>query len=273
MKDADELLLGTPETPEDTTTETETPAETPTVESLQGELAKLKSELEHTQKGLKTAHQTLTTKDKELKRQNDLANNFTLLSQKVDILVQALAERGKTEIDTEDAINPKPQPQTNLSDTFKELDSKAKFQAYQQQVNTMQKQALAAGLGEKDIAYWDIAECARQGQFQKAELLIKQHMESNMNKQTEQIKTQAKEIAERYGVNENELLKFNDVKDMKIYALENQGKKPAEQPAKPKPKYETATPSVMPKGVWQMSKEDFLKRIEQQRKEAVAKRK
>lgn len=86
------------ETPEVETPEVETPEpETPTPEeklaTLQKELEGVKTDLEAKDKGLRTAHQTLTEKDKEIKRQADVQTRLDGFEETQKILAAMLNEK------------------------------------------------------------------------------------------------------------------------------------------------------------------------------------
>ena len=67
------------------------------IASLQATLSKLETELEQTKKGLSTAHQTLTQKDRELKTQSDLREEIRGLREDYEILAVGIATRGEEE--------------------------------------------------------------------------------------------------------------------------------------------------------------------------------
>jgi len=76
----------------------ETP-ETPAAEGLQAEISRLTTELEQTKKGLSTAHQTLTEKDRALKRNSDIETRISELGERLELMATALASAGVREDD------------------------------------------------------------------------------------------------------------------------------------------------------------------------------
>ena len=72
-----------PEAAEQTVPEQTTTPEVD-IASLQAKLTKLETELEQTKKGLSTAHQTLTQKDRELKAQQDFSGKLSSIEQRLE---------------------------------------------------------------------------------------------------------------------------------------------------------------------------------------------
>ena len=75
--------------PEKTTEEAQTT--TPKLEDLMAQLQNVNKELEQTKKGLSTAHQTITEKDKELKRRLGIEQTISGLEERMDLLATAIA--------------------------------------------------------------------------------------------------------------------------------------------------------------------------------------
>lgn len=80
----------TAEIPQTTTPEVD-------IASLQTKLTKLETELEQTKKGLSTAHQTLTAKDRELKSQSDLRAEIQGIREDMELLAVGFATKGEEE--------------------------------------------------------------------------------------------------------------------------------------------------------------------------------
>ena len=76
---------------EKTTEEAQTTTQEPDQAALKAELEQTKKELEQTKKGLSTAHQTLTEKDKELKKLQNFETRQLELEDRIELLATALA--------------------------------------------------------------------------------------------------------------------------------------------------------------------------------------
>src|SRR3990172_1368738 len=74
---------------EKTTEENQTT--TPKLEDLMAQVQNLSKELEQTKKGLSTAHQTITEKDKEIKRRQGLEQTITGIEERIELLATAMA--------------------------------------------------------------------------------------------------------------------------------------------------------------------------------------
>lgn len=85
------------ETPEVETEEVEapeTPTETEQLKTAQDEVTKIKAELEGKDKGLRTAHQTLTEKDRKIKEQADINARLDGFEDTQKILIAMMQEKG-----------------------------------------------------------------------------------------------------------------------------------------------------------------------------------
>jgi len=82
--------------------EKETPEvkEVPTEETLNARIAELETDLAQTKKGLSTAHQTLTDRDKELKRTRDVESQISELRDDLQLLATAMSSAGISQDDT-----------------------------------------------------------------------------------------------------------------------------------------------------------------------------
>jgi len=112
------------ETPEVETPEVETPEVTPPtpeeqLATLQKELDKTKVDLDSRDKGLRTAHQTLTEKDKELKKRTDIDTRLDGFEETQRILAATMSER----LASGEGLDP-----TEKTDYLKQFDDIAKRQ-------------------------------------------------------------------------------------------------------------------------------------------------
>lgn len=76
---------------ETTQEEVQTPTPEEQMAAIRTELTDYKAKLESTEKGLRTAHQTLTEKDKEIKRQANIETRLEELGERMELLATAWA--------------------------------------------------------------------------------------------------------------------------------------------------------------------------------------
>lgn len=114
---------------QDTVQAEQTPTMEEQLKQAQEEVARLTRQYEEKDKGLRTAHQTLTQKDRELKAQMDLTSKLDSLDQKIRIL--AAAQATGMRMDENTLENMSPQTQQNLLSQFDRLDAETKARAEQ----------------------------------------------------------------------------------------------------------------------------------------------
>ena len=159
-------------------TQTETPTNEPTPEELKAQLAQLNKALEETKKGLSTAHQTLTKKDQELKRQAALDTRLDGIESTQKVLAALIAEATGKEAEAEDSGT----KQQRL-DRYKELvadidkkkadaEAKARQDAYAEKADAIWQRATALGLTAEDDDYWTIRDSLMNGNADRAEAKI-----------------------------------------------------------------------------------------------------
>ena len=110
------------------TEEIETPTPEEQLEAVKAERDALKEKLEQTDKGLRTAHQTLTEKDKQLKRQTDLNNRLDDLDDRLKILAAIQAE-GIGGEETEEITPEKKQGLLHRYETLEQQQAEKRKQA------------------------------------------------------------------------------------------------------------------------------------------------
>ena len=116
--------------PEKTTEEDQTT--TPKLEDLMAQVQNLSKELEQTKKGLSTAHQTITEKDKEIKRRQGLEQTITGIEERIELLATAMAtgsrpdETGLT--DSKDEVLKALKQKKQEQDTKRKMDDELSAQ-------------------------------------------------------------------------------------------------------------------------------------------------
>ncbi len=145
--------------------EVQPPAPEVDLASLQTKLTKLETELEQTKKGLSTAHQTLTQKDRELKSQADLRAEIQGIREDMELLAVGFATRDEVE----------PTDGTSRQNVLAELQKrrlaaegkrKQEIDALARQetatiISGFQKRVEALGLTDEDDDYGDIYRLVR----------------------------------------------------------------------------------------------------------------
>lgn len=159
--------------PEETTPQTQegTPPETPaeSLETYKSRLAQLEQELAQTKKGLSTAHQTLTEKDKALKRSSDLESKIVGIEDRIELLATAIAT--KTSIEDAETELPKDKRQDilgNLQRQKQEQDARRKADEYNRQADSIFNRAKAV-FGDDDDAIERVENALRLGNLERAE--------------------------------------------------------------------------------------------------------
>ncbi len=158
---------------EQTPQETHTPID---VEALQKQLASLQTELEQTKKGLSTAHQTLTAKDKELKRQTDLESKIGGIEDRIELLATAIVT--KTNPDEIGLAEAKPDVVKMLRQLGEEQEAKRKQQGllatqqeYAQKADALYARAKVIFLDDDD-AIERIEDLLGNGRLERAEARV-----------------------------------------------------------------------------------------------------
>ena len=139
------------------------PEETPEV--LKSRLAELNKQLEEAKKGLSTAHQTLTKKDQELKRQADLRSEIEEIKGTLKVYVGLFAEMGQAPVDDPEA---KQKTVEKFNQAVVELETKAKQREYASKANEVWGRTQSLGLTEEDDDYWTIRDALQAGNLERA---------------------------------------------------------------------------------------------------------
>jgi hypothetical protein len=198
-------------------TATQTTPETPEskIAALEAEKGKLAQELENTRKGLATAHQDLTKKDKLLKS-IDYQPAITELNNKISMLTAFIAEnQGKTAGDFETQVKERP---ADLLAKFQRLEAETKAKQAltqaQAKVDEYKDKVEALGLTESDDDYLEIQDLVERGRFVLADKRIAKiqtkkpetKTETPKESEEERISRLAEEKARKY-LEDNGLLK------------------------------------------------------------------
>ena len=174
-------------TQEDVSTETTPKVETPTAEeqlkTLQAKVEELTKDRERLDSGYKGLQRTIGQKDAELKKQANIDSRIDTINERIELLATAYASGKATE---EDMGNVPKEDRTKVLDQLKQMRQK---EIAEKQQNEMGKKGLeykekveAAGLTEKDEAYWEIEGLVRNGQFQLADIKINKLEASKVTK-------------------------------------------------------------------------------------------
>lgn len=152
---------------------TETP--TPEIESLKSQITELSGKLGQSDKGLRTAHQKLTEKDKELKSRVDLETRIEDIGAAQKVLASVLASSmGKSEEEFEETVSKQKPDLLKQFNTLVEAQKKDRESAvYNREADTIWSRALSAGLTEESDEYWVIHDAlAKEGNLKKAEAKV-----------------------------------------------------------------------------------------------------
>ena len=168
----------------------ETPAETP---SLEEQLVALKSRLEttektlaQTEKGLKTAHQTLSEKDLELKRRAQVEEDIQTIKDHLELLTEAVSNRQTVE--TEDGV-PRTDGLAQLKRERQERERKRQEQTFNETLQTFRVRTEALSLDPESEEYLDVQDLATRGNFKLADLRLKKMEIRKAEKDAEVAKT------------------------------------------------------------------------------------
>ena len=153
----------------------EPPAPEVDIVSLQSKLTKLETELEQTKKGLSTAHQTLTLKDRELKSQADLRAEVKGIREDMELLAVGFATRDEFEPtdDKRQNVLAELQKRRAASEVKLRADTEASArQEYNQRADAVYAQAQSIfGEGQEEKLE-DIEDLLRTGNLARAEQRI-----------------------------------------------------------------------------------------------------
>jgi len=119
---------------QETTEEVKTPTIEEQLEAVKTELTVTREKLEQTDKGLRTAHQTLTEKDKQLKKQTDLNSRLDDLDERLKILAAMQAEG----IRGEEAEDITPEKRKGLLDHYETIEKQQADKRKQAEVKAQQ---------------------------------------------------------------------------------------------------------------------------------------
>jgi hypothetical protein len=170
----------TPKVPETVNQTQETKPETPTAEletlrqkltELQNQSIEAQKKLEQTEKGLRTAHATLTEKDRQLKEQTDLRKIVAGLDEKIEMAFGYIAEK-----DSEMELSP--EKKQDLKKQFQQVKVKQQQEELANKVKEYQERTEALKLDPNSEEYLDIKDFAILGKFDRAEAKLKKLEES-----------------------------------------------------------------------------------------------
>ena len=156
----------------------QTPKETPPVdvEAIQKQLVSLQMELDQTRKGLSTAHQTLTAKDKELKRQQDIESKIGGIEDRIELLATAFVTRANPdEIGVAEArpdvVKMLKQQREEQEAKRRQQDSLATQQEYAQKADALYTRAKAVFVDDDD-AIERVEDLLANGRLERAEARV-----------------------------------------------------------------------------------------------------
>ncbi len=163
----------------------ETDAPTLTVEeqlvALKGRLEVAETELSQTKKGLTTAHQTLTEKDKELKRRVQVEEDIQTIKDHLELLTEAVSTR-QTIGDDE---TPRTDGLAQLKRDRAEREKKRQEQTFNETLQTFRVRTEALNLDPESEEYLDVQDLATRGNFKLADLRLKKMEARKIEKDTE----------------------------------------------------------------------------------------
>ena len=178
------------------TLQQEKQAETPTNEELikqyEDKISQLTKQYEEKDKGLRTAHSTLTEKDREIKRLADFNSKIESIDQKIRILAAAQATGMRMDENTLD--NMSPQAQQNLLSEFDKLDAQTKArdeqakklaeeQEYRSKADALWQEAQSLNLNEDILDR--IEDSLMYGRLERAERLINRNRKEETKTETD----------------------------------------------------------------------------------------
>jgi len=171
--------------------ETEPPKdETPTEDlaALSDQLSQLKIELEQTKKGLSTAHQTLTEKDRELKKRADLELQIGGIQETVELLATAIASGRQAEsfepAEKQDILADLTRKRADLEAKRKQAETEQTRLEYVQKADAIYARAKDA-FGDDDDALERVEDLLGNGRLERAEARVSKAEQSKTKKPSE----------------------------------------------------------------------------------------
>ncbi len=172
----------------------QTPTNDELIKQYEAKISQLTKQYEEKDKGLRTAHATLTEKDREIKRLSDFNAKVESIDQKIKILAAATATGMRMNQDTLD--NMSPQDQANLLSEFDKLDAETKARAEQSQkqaeeaeykarADSLWQEAQSLGLNEDTLDR--IEDSLMYGRLDRAEKLIERNRKTETKTETTDI--------------------------------------------------------------------------------------
>ena len=194
--------------PQEETLQQEEQSETPTNEdqlkTLQAELEQAKKLAEEKDKGLRTAHQTLTQKDREIKNLSDFNQKIDGIENKIKILAAATATGMRVDENELDSMSP--QAQKSLLSEFDRLDAETKAKAeqarkeaeeseYRTKADSLWQEAQSLSFDEDTLD--KIEDALTWGKLERAERLISRKKETpKETKVEESVEEKAERLAQ-----------------------------------------------------------------------------
>ena len=176
-------------------------SETPSLEeqlvALRSRLAATETELTQTAKGLKTAHQTLSEKDIELKRRAQVEEDIQTIRDHLELLTEAVSARQTT---GDDETTLKTDGLAQLKRERQEREKKRQEQVFNETLQTFRVRTEALNLDSESEEYLDIQDLATRGNFKLADIRLKKMEVKKAEKDAEVAKTSnvsESEIAKR----------------------------------------------------------------------------
>ncbi len=150
----------------------ETQVVTPPVEdiaTLKSEMAKLTEELAQTKKGLSTAHQTLTSKDTELKQLRNQTDKLNELEERMELIATELATN--SDFNSPDLNEKKHDVRAILNQKKVEQDAKRKAEDYNHQADAVYERAKIVFANDEDKLF-SIEDWLLSGKISRAEGVV-----------------------------------------------------------------------------------------------------
>jgi len=175
-KEFNNMVTGTEEKGEETLVET--PTQVSELATLQAELEALKTQnqrLPELEKGFKSLQQTLTEKDKELKRRADLDSRIDGIQETIEVLATAMASRGDVEeLDPEkrqDVLAELKKRRADQEAKAKQREITETQQEYAQKADSLFARAKIA-FADDDEGIERVEDLLMSGRFERAEARV-----------------------------------------------------------------------------------------------------
>ena len=165
----------------------ETPSLEKQVEDLKSRLEVAETELTQTKKGLSTAHQTLTEKDKELKKRAQVEDDIALIKDQLELVASAVSERLNQ---SDEDSSPKVDVLARLKKDRETKEQQRKQQEFAQVIDQYRLRTEALKLDPESEDYLDIQDLATRGNFKLADIRLKKLEVRQVEKDAEVAKTQ-----------------------------------------------------------------------------------